>query len=218
MFIHWLLLLPLYMGYWWFLGWIKCGPAGPSYIKHPHRKGDFCVGSWFSGVFLSGLSSVLSSSAMILLRKREHCLRGYKTWVQSQTQNKAQWLAACGHMSASSQSLSFILSLRMNSSFLTSKPGCYTSLCSCCQLAVNVLCLFLMPIMVLYIGLWYVVVAFPGHTYLLFVIFIRRVLMNKYKMILVYYQENQKHPLSKNPTHGSSKSCLGLSLWDPIFM
>ena len=23
--------------------------------------------------------------------------RGYKTWVQSQTQNKAQWLAACGH-------------------------------------------------------------------------------------------------------------------------
>ena len=29
---------------------------------------------------------------------------GYKTWVQSQTQNKAQWLAACGHMSASSQS------------------------------------------------------------------------------------------------------------------
>ena len=42
--------------------------------------------------------------------------RGYKTKVQSQTQNKAQWLAACGHMSASSQSLHFILSLRMNSS------------------------------------------------------------------------------------------------------
>ena len=41
-------------------------------------------------------------------------LRGYKTWVQSQTQNKAQWLAACEHVSASSQSLCFILSLRMN--------------------------------------------------------------------------------------------------------
>ena len=49
--------------------------------------------------------------------------RGYKTWVQSQTQNKAQWLAACGHVSASSQSLYFILSLRMNSSFITSRPG-----------------------------------------------------------------------------------------------
>ena len=32
----------------------------------------------------------------------------------SQTQNKSQWLAACGHVSASSQSLRFILSLRMN--------------------------------------------------------------------------------------------------------
>ena len=31
--------------------------------------------------------------------------RGYKTRVHSQTQNKAQWLAACGHVSASSQSL-----------------------------------------------------------------------------------------------------------------
>ena len=49
--------------------------------------------------------------------------RGYKTWVQSQTQNKAQWLAACGHVSTSSQSLRFILSLRMNSRFITSRPG-----------------------------------------------------------------------------------------------
>ena len=48
--------------------------------------------------------------------------RGYKTWVQSQTQNKAQWLAACGHKSTSSQSLRFVLSLRMNSSFITSRP------------------------------------------------------------------------------------------------
>ena len=49
--------------------------------------------------------------------------RGYKTWVHSQTQNKVQWLAACGHSSASSQSLRFILSLRLNSSFITSRPG-----------------------------------------------------------------------------------------------
>ena len=40
--------------------------------------------------------------------------RGYKTWVHSQTQNKVHRLVACGHMSASSQSLFFILSLRMD--------------------------------------------------------------------------------------------------------
>ena len=34
--------------------------------------------------------------------------------VHSQTQNRAQWLAACGHVSTSSQSLCPILSLRMN--------------------------------------------------------------------------------------------------------
>ena len=51
--------------------------------------------------------------------------RGYKTWVQSQTHNKVQWLAAYGHVSPSSQSLHFILSLRMNSSFITSRPGCF---------------------------------------------------------------------------------------------
>ena len=39
--------------------------------------------------------------------------QGYQTWVHSQTQNKVQWLAACGHVSARSQSLRFILSLRM---------------------------------------------------------------------------------------------------------
>ena len=37
--------------------------------------------------------------------------RGNKTWGQSQTQNKSQWLVACGHVSTSSQSLHFILSL-----------------------------------------------------------------------------------------------------------
>ena len=40
--------------------------------------------------------------------------RGYKTWVQSQIRNKVQWLAVCGHVSASSQSLRFIMSLRLN--------------------------------------------------------------------------------------------------------
>ena len=43
--------------------------------------------------------------------------------VHSQTQNKAQLLPACGHVSASSQSLRFILSLRMYSSVITSRPG-----------------------------------------------------------------------------------------------
>ena len=37
--------------------------------------------------------------------------------------NEGQWLAACGRVSASSQSLHFILSLRMYSNFITSKPG-----------------------------------------------------------------------------------------------
>ena len=41
-----------------------------------------------------------------------------------QTQNKAQRSAACGHVSESSQSLRFILSLRMNSSFIPSKFFC----------------------------------------------------------------------------------------------
>ena len=49
--------------------------------------------------------------------------RGYKTWVQSETQNKVQWLAACGHVPTSSQSLHFILILRINSSFITSRTG-----------------------------------------------------------------------------------------------
>ena len=45
------------------------------------------------------------------------------TYFHSQTQNKAQRLAACGHVSASSQSLRFILSLRLYSSFITPRPG-----------------------------------------------------------------------------------------------
>ena len=50
--------------------------------------------------------------------------QGYKTAVHSQTQNKTQRLAACGHVSASSQSLRFILSLRrLYSSFIILRPG-----------------------------------------------------------------------------------------------
>ena len=48
--------------------------------------------------------------------------RGYETSVLSKAQNKAQRLAACGHASASSQSMRFILSLRLKSSFITSGP------------------------------------------------------------------------------------------------
>ena len=39
------------------------------------------------------------------------------------SQNKVQLLAACGHVSASSQSLRFILNLRLNSNCLTSGAG-----------------------------------------------------------------------------------------------
>ena len=45
--------------------------------------------------------------------------RGYKTWVHFQTQNKVQWLDACGHVSASNRSLCFILS------FITAGPNPY---------------------------------------------------------------------------------------------
>ena len=57
--------------------------------------------------------------------KSETYSGGYKTEVQSKAQNKAQRSAACGHVSASSQSLRFILSLRINSSFITSGPYIY---------------------------------------------------------------------------------------------
>ena len=51
-----------------------------------------------------------------------HFARGYKIWAHSQTQNKAQWLAACGHVSTISQSLRFFI-LRLYSSFITPRPG-----------------------------------------------------------------------------------------------
>ena len=57
-------------------------------------------------------------------QKQQNLTRGYKTWVRSKTQNKVQWLAACGLVSTSSQSLRFILSLRLYSSLVTSVPCC----------------------------------------------------------------------------------------------
>ena len=60
---------------------------------------------------------------LVIISNSNHWPRGYKTWVHSQTQNKVQWLAGCGHVSAISQSLRFILSLRMYSSFITLRPG-----------------------------------------------------------------------------------------------
>ena len=46
-------------------------------------------------------------------------------WVLSQTQNKALWLTACKHVSASSQLLRFILIMRLYSSFITSGQVAY---------------------------------------------------------------------------------------------
>ena len=77
------------------------------------------------------LRPLMNKHGIFLYKKRKlfdtfsltHRPWGYITWVQYQAQNKGQWLAACGHVSASSQSLRFILSLRMNSNFITSMPG-----------------------------------------------------------------------------------------------
>ena len=58
--------------------------------------------------------------------------------VQSQTPNKTQRLADCGHMSASSQSLCFSLSLRMNSSFITLRPDIFRLSCVYVQCKVRI--------------------------------------------------------------------------------
>ena len=72
---------------------------------------------WITGAvkLWMGTATMWDETAMWYLTRP----RGYKTWVQSQTQNKAQWLAACGHVSASSQSLRFILRLRKTSGACT---------------------------------------------------------------------------------------------------
>ena len=66
---------------------------------------------------------------LLLMMRIKHCLESWASLSTSPvfrgvmwSQNKVQWLVACGHVSASSQSLRFVLSLRMNSSFKTSRP------------------------------------------------------------------------------------------------
>ena len=66
---------------------------------------------------------VIEQNTLPLLCNEKSWPRGYKTLVYSQTQNKAQGLAACGHVPASSQSFCSILSLRLYSRFITSSPG-----------------------------------------------------------------------------------------------
>ena len=75
------------------------------------------------GVLLILLVPVLGVRLIPVCSATKTRPRSYKTWVHSQTQNKVQWLAACGHVSASSQSLHFIFSPRLCSNFITSRPG-----------------------------------------------------------------------------------------------
>ena len=75
--------------------------------------------------YRSGLEVIKLEYILKLKIKRNDWLLVDTSWVHSQTQNKAQWLAACGHVSTSSQSLRFILSLRMYSSFITSRPDLF---------------------------------------------------------------------------------------------
>ena len=50
----------------------------------------------------------IESENLLKFYNLEAWSRGYKIWVHSQNQNKVQRLAACGQVSASSQSLRFI--------------------------------------------------------------------------------------------------------------
>ena len=102
------------------------------YIINGPRRAKNSEWVWSGNTTITNRSQIRDTarkSHRLIRRHREDKLskaiwpRGYKTWVNSQTQNKAQWLAACGHVSASNQSLRFILSLRMNSSFITSRPA-----------------------------------------------------------------------------------------------
>ena len=119
---------------------IKCtrigfeNPCWMAYISKPcdvnKRSRSFAWETWYQKVptYYTSLyvSCMAVSMVVILLFLLNNVLswpQGYKAWVHSQTQNKAQWLADCGHVSASSQLLCSILSLRMNSSFITLRPG-----------------------------------------------------------------------------------------------
>ena len=75
----------------------------------PHTRNTACSDKYIAANFCPKMCGICG----------KYRPRGFKTWIHSQTQNKAQWLAACGHVSAGSQSLPFILSLRLYSSFIT---------------------------------------------------------------------------------------------------
>ena len=66
--------------------------------------------------------------------------RGYKTCVHSKTQNKALWLAACGHVSASSQSLRFILRLRLLKFYNLRTSLCWAHISYCCFIHWLIIC------------------------------------------------------------------------------
>ena len=90
----------------------------PSVLGH-HRPASI-----FKTPFKWGFAGVLMVACFVYRQPMEKCTYRIsimplfelcleviiKTWVHSQTQNKAQWLTACRHVSASSQSLRFILS------------------------------------------------------------------------------------------------------------
>ena len=70
------------------------------------------------------LSGVRSSTPGLEVIKLEYSLRlriKCNDWLLADTCPQAA--NHCAHVSASSQSLRFIFSLRMNSSFITSRPG-----------------------------------------------------------------------------------------------
>ena len=92
-------------------------------------------------------------------RGKESWPRGYKICVQSQTQNKAQWLASCGHVSPSSQSFRFIFEFENELKFDNLGAWLLYVSCSC------VLCVYVLvsvPV-VPWAGLGVVIVAFLWH-------------------------------------------------------
>ena len=108
--------------------------------------------------------------------------RGYKTWVRSQTQNKAQWLAACGHMSASSQLLRFILSLRQYSVFITPGPDLFFNLCMCFHHSMEICICFRYYCQLNFLNYWYWRSTIAGRrlTHTVYIIACNRVKLGKF--------------------------------------
>ena len=97
---------------------ISNGKINQYHIKHYNsifnNKGREALNPWSSQWHNKETNNSLPASV-------QTWPRGYKTWVHFQ--NQAQWLAACRHVYASSQSLHFILSLRLYSRFITARPN-----------------------------------------------------------------------------------------------